>query len=303
MNTGGLETLVKDVRRRMDHLRRTSVRLRMGDVTAVSPLSITLGNSTTTYDSVRCVGASPAVGDRVAVLCWGNDLLVLGAITYGSSSPGDIVAKARQKEPAGWLLCDGRSLLRTTYPSLFNAMKGTFTATSVGTAIITSPSSDAQYAPVGALVEGAGVPAGTTITVNNYPTNLTLSAAVTSGSGITITVLPYGAADSTHFYIPGLRGRAPIGSDWGSGGLAGRVTVARYLGQVGGEEFHTLVTGEIPAHHHTMAERSNVAATGAAKAANDGTGAGGPQQTDNTGGGAAHYNMVPYQMVNYFIKT
>jgi microcystin-dependent protein len=89
---------------------------------------------------------------------------------------------------ANWLLCDGASLLRASYPDLFTAI-------------------------------------GTT----------------------------WGAADGTHFNVPDMRGRAPIGV-----GTGVSLTARTLAGQVG-EENHVLTTAEMPVHTHVHVAHTHTA--------------------------------------------
>lgn len=57
--------------------------------------------------------------------------------------------------------------------------------------------------------------------------------------------IQYGNGDgSTTFNLPDLRGRSPIGDGTGVG------LTPRAIGDAMGEEFHQLVTGELPSHDH-----------------------------------------------------
>jgi microcystin-dependent protein len=69
----------------------------------------------------------------------------------------------------------------------------------------------------------------------------------------------YGTGDgTTTFNLPDFRGRVPAGPDNMGSGAAGRLTsIGALVGQAGGEETHTLSTGEIPNHNHTLHETAH----------------------------------------------
>lgn len=117
----------------------------------------------------------------------------------------------------------------------------------------------------------------------------------------------YGGDGRTSFALPDLRGRVPIHVDSSNGG-------SHTLGQKGGEETHTLSANEMPSHTHTVQATSAAgnnpnpsgrvlagsapselySAASALKAMRSGT-------ITNTGGGQAHNNMQPYQVLNFCI--
>lgn len=73
------------------------------------------------------------------------------------------------------------------------------------------------------------------------------------------------------------------------------------VGKTGGEKEHTLTTQEMPSHTHglnnnTLVNR-NIAGTGGAQGTNVVQGA--TITASNTGGGQAHNNMQPYEIVGY----
>lgn len=122
----------------------------------------------------------------------------------------------------------------------------------------------------------------------------------------------YGSGDgSTTFNLPDMRGRVPVGVD----GSAGRLDASDALGNAGGAQKHTMATSEMPAHGHRLRLHSGSGATGGSGLAElTGVGSGavafgtignvsGADIMENTGGGGAHNNMQPYQVVNYIIKT
>jgi microcystin-dependent protein len=126
----------------------------------------------------------------------------------------------------------------------------------------------------------------------------------------------YGGDGIRTFGLPDLRGRVPVGfgPDYPQG-------------QIAGEEQHTLLTTEMPAHPHLLMGDASTAATsnggvptattvlgnaigtqsgGAnfnvfiySNAASNGTMA--PQALSNTGGGTPHDNRMPYLALNFCI--
>jgi len=118
----------------------------------------------------------------------------------------------------------------------------------------------------------------------------------------------YGAADGSHFNIPDLQGRVPLGVGSGSG-------LSTYnAGDNGGEETHALSTAESPSHSHadtghTHTEGIAIPAVGAAivgvpiPSAVPGVGVTGIgfANLGNTGGGGSHNNLQPYLALNFLI--
>lgn len=155
---------------------------------------------------------------------------------------GSITMYGGATAPTGYLLCDGTSYLRATYPDLFTVISTT-----------------------------------------------------------------YGSVDGTHFNVPDMRGRTPVGVGTGTGGGSsgtGLPTGGSSLTAVSratwkGEETHTLITAEIPAHNHGL--NNGAASAGGVAGSNSGGAAG--TTTFDTGGDGAHNNIQPVMGVNFIIKT
>ena len=126
----------------------------------------------------------------------------------------------------------------------------------------------------------------------------------------------YGGGDgSTTFAIPNFQGRSPLGV--GESSATGHT--AHTLGLTGGEEKHTLVTGELASHAHTFSKAT--ATTSIKYSAKRGTGSentpynSGSSTTsnwatttlsltlNNSGSNTAHNTLHPYLNVNFIIYT
>jgi len=137
--------------------------------------------------------------------------------------------------------------------------------------------------------------------------------ALTDGSG---------AVGTTHFRLPDLRGRIPMGLGTGrnianSANLTARSFAAGTFSKVSDSETVVLTEANMPAHNHrtTFVARST---TGETHDHEGGTGnfsappddrAGAAEESenvfkdsDNTGSGTAHNNMQPSTIVNFIIK-
>ena len=104
----------------------------------------------------------------------------------------------------------------------------------------------------------------------------------------------WGVGDGvTTFNLPDFRRRTAVGS-----GGSGSAQLGNAVGNVGGEENHTLTISEMPAHHHT--EEEVVAGVGLS---GGGSFQNGTTNTGDTGGGASHNTMQPSAVVLKIIKT
>lgn len=101
--------------------------------------------------------------------------------------------------------------------------------------------------------------------------------------------------DATHFKVPDLQSRIILGSGHGAG-LEGYSIAAK-----AGEEYHTLITDEMPAHTHDLPSRTTVGSqlnrvvTGTTSTTVNST------AIQSAGGGLKHENRQPYQVISYYV--
>lgn len=108
----------------------------------------------------------------------------------------------------------------------------------------------------------------------------------------------FGGSGST-FKLPDLQGRVPIGRNSADPSFSA-------LGSTGGEKEHTLTLAEIPSHNHPVKYASGSPSPGIYGGMGGTTSA--PETFTNRlfmgyeGGGQAHNNLPPYQVIRYVIK-
>lgn len=119
----------------------------------------------------------------------------------------------------------------------------------------------------------------------------------------------YGSADGTHFNVPDMRGRVPIGVGTGTGGGAsgtglptgGAALAAIALATWKGENTHVLTVGELAAHTHDV--QSSTGGGGQQGWTPGGATPVGVFASASTGSDTAHNNIQPSMGVNFIIKT
>ena len=119
------------------------------------------------------------------------------------------------KVPEFWVLVDtvGQVFSRSLFPDLLNVFAPEFAVSySNGNAVVTGIDCP-QKLKAGWPVEGANIPAGTTILTVDSPTQITLSANPT-GDGAAIRIFPHGNGDgATTAHYPSVMGRVVRGLD------------------------------------------------------------------------------------------
>lgn len=165
--------------------------------------------------------------------------------------------------PAGWLLCSGMPVSRVTYAALLDVIAPTGTGTKTnGSNVLT-----AVTAPfiglgfVGAIIEGANIPLGTTV-VSYTADTITMSTPAVGTSTGDFRVFPWGQGDgSTTFHLPDARDRVAVGRGTMGGASIGRIDQALmqsdHVGRVGGVSKHALSAAEMPVHTHVASTSAN----------------------------------------------
>lgn len=116
----------------------------------------------------------------------------------------------------------------------------------------------------------------------------------------------FGSADGTHFNVPNLKGKVPVGYNASE-------TEFDVMGETGGEKTHALTSGEsgVPAHTHEVFNGvfglvgGGLGLSGYFASTNWGasTTAGGTSANAAANAVSAHNNLQPYIALNFIIKT
>jgi len=273
---------------------------------AVTPASLALGITEAK------LAALAVTTDKIADDAVTTDKIADASLASGLIGiPGEIRMWAGLTAPTGWLLCDGSSLLRTTYSTLYDVIAPSLGAVTISIAspgVITSNTHGLVVGEQVFLTTTGALPTGLSANTRYYvvssatntitvSTTLGGTAINTSGSQSgthTLRRCPHGIADSTHFNAPNFKGKTAVG-------YSSAETDFNYVGKSGGEKTHTLTTAEIPSHSHAMTMIYGTGWAGVVPlGASSGTTYSG--NTSNTGDGGSHNNLQPYLSVNYIIK-
>lgn len=219
---------------------------------------------------------------------------------------GTVLDFAGAVAPAGWLLCDGSSVSRTTYANLF-AVIGITHGSGDGSTTFSLP--DGR----GRVIAGKGDMGGTSAGRLAYSLNGTTTAGsavitgLSSTANLAVGMGVYGSTIPASATIISIDSATQVTLATGVGVTAGTATALRFgmmdanaLGASGGSQVHKLVASQMPAHTHTYAAIANTGAAGLA----GGTGFANQTTTSGSAGSdQAHPNVQPTLILNKIIKT
>lgn len=252
--------------------------LQWATITSTNPLQIRLDGSDAHLAGIDCIG-TPQRGQRVLAILWNRRVTIItGNATSSGGAPGPKGDKGDPGErgPTGPQGPAGPQGARG--PQGERGPQG-------------------PAGPTGPAGAGGGVPTGTVVSFagHNAPTGWLLcdGTQYSSSSYPTLYAIigtTYGGGNGS-FKVPDLRGRMPVGKNYGTFSA---------LGRTGGEENHVLTNAEMAPDVYM-----DVSGSKSTELVN----IGGGNRWANTGrvngaqAGRAHNNMPPYLVLNYIIKT
>lgn len=254
-----------------------------------------------------------------------NPTTLFAPITQGGVPTGSPIPYAGRTAPAGYLLCDGSAVSRSTYAALLAAIapSQTFTVTIASPGVFTKTAHGLITGDQLHLTTTIAMPTGLTTNTNYYVSKKdansfwvfdTKAHAFSdngggSGTGIVVTTgsqsgvhtlyaSPWGKGDgSTTFNVPDFRGVTPYGQKTTDANFDALNVPNTYVG----EKTHVLSIAELAAHTHTTGLTVNGGSTSTSTI--QGTLNNGTNVTGSTGSDTAHNNMPPYVVLTYIIKT
>lgn len=245
--------------------------------------------------------AAPTIDLQVASKKYVDDIAIAGAPKATDSVYGITRLSVAAVSPTAPIAV-GTNDTRVPTQSQADALAGTGTPSSSNKYVTNDTFLAAFPAGVMQMYGGSSAPTGWLFCDGSSQLRATYAALFTA-IGTT-----YGSADGTHFNLPDMRGRIPVGVGTGTGGGAsgtgtptgGTALTAVALATWKGEETHLLIVSEMPSHTHNLQTYAGASNTGANNA---GSTPAVNEATSSAGGDTAHNNIQPVMGVNFIIKT
>jgi microcystin-dependent protein len=220
---------------------------------------------------------------------------------------GSMIPWAGPVAPAGYLLCDGSAVSRSTYSGLFNNITQIQNGTTTNSLTTLTGLSSTSQMYIGMKIEGTGIQSGTTIASIDSGTAITMSLAATASATVAVTFYSWGNGDgSTTFNLPNMNRRTAVGS--GGSASTDPLGIGNVVGKTGGQEQHTMTLSELVSHNHPG---STTISPSGRRGCTSGSGV--QATSDNTGtlaltiasqGSTTPFNVIqPSVIVMYIIKT
>lgn len=251
------------------------------------------------------IGASyvaPTLDTQIATKKYIDDIAIAGSPDASTTTKGISKLSAAPVSPTDPIAA-GTNDTRIPTQNENDALVGTGTPSSSNVYVTNDTFLAAFPAGIIQMYGGSSAPTGWLFCDGASVLRATYAALFTAIS------TTYGSADGTHFNVPDLRGRVPIGVGTGTGGGAsgtglptgGDALTAVARASWKGEQTHVLTVGELATHSHVI----NNAGTGGAGGNIVGTqlNSTGTTTTGDTGSNTAHNNIQPVMGVNFIIKT
>jgi microcystin-dependent protein len=228
------------------------------------------GVLTLTYNATNLIipgslNVTTAAGDQAVLVALGSGNWQVAlyqpasgqALLNPAIDVGDYVMTALTAPPsAKYLFAYGQAISRTTYSTLLSNITITQSVSRTNGSSTLTGFSDTTQIPIGACVEGSGIPnsGSCTITITSCTaTTCTMSGNASSSGTANVTIFLYGNGDgATTFNMPDCQGVVLAGRDNMSGTPAGRLTSAYFgvnpdaLGALGGAQSQTLAQANLP---------------------------------------------------------
>lgn len=227
------------------------------------------------------------------------------AAAGGLAPTGVILPFAGSAAPAGWLLCAGQAVSRTTYAALFTAI-GTSYGTGDGSTTFNLP--DMRGRMPGGKDDMGGTAANrmnVTLTGTRGSTANGTITGLSSTSGLSVGMRAVGTGIGTNAVITAILSATSVSlsvnnTATGSGSIRFGVVDGATLGAAGGTHVHTLSVDQMPSHSHSVT--AYISNGGDRYISSDGSAGDSSLTTSTAGSSQAHPILPPTLVVNYIIK-